>query len=235
LIVNEQFHQDVWIETAPFNTIDCVEFGFNLSSTENNIQESFLQWTTADDLWEADVYPITAGEQSLRVDIHLHPDHLRRLLTGDHRSFGPELQQLLDGVRQDFFWEDGPLTPAMGVVLDQILHCPFSGVTEHIYLEAKCLELIALKLDQLSQGKVYEEKSSPLSYQGFQPEDIERIDRARKLLIRDLKHSPSLSVLAHQVGLNEFKLRQGFRQLYGTTVFGYLHHCRMLQAQQLLA
>jgi hypothetical protein len=50
LIVNEQFHQDVWIETAPFNTIDCVEFGFNLSSTENNIQESFLQWTTADDL-----------------------------------------------------------------------------------------------------------------------------------------------------------------------------------------
>jgi AraC family transcriptional regulator, transcriptional activator of the genes for pyochelin and ferripyochelin receptors len=141
----------------------------------------------------------------------------------------------LDGVRQDFFWEDGPLTPAMGVVLDQILHCPFSGVTEHIYLEAKCLELIALKLDQLSQGKVYEEKSSPLSYQGFQPEDIERIDRARKLLIRDLKHPPSLSVLAHQVGLNDFKLRQGFRQLYGTTVFGYLHHCRMLQAQQLLA
>lgn len=40
--------------------------------------------------------------------------------------------------------------------------------------------------------------------------------------------------LARQVGLNDFKLKLGFRQVFGTTVFGYLHEHRMEQAQLLL-
>ena len=41
--------------------------------------------------------------------------------------------------------------------------------------------------------------------------------------------------LARQVGLNDYKLKLGFRQMLGTTVFGYLHQCRMEQARHLLA
>ncbi|MDB9384626.1 helix-turn-helix transcriptional regulator [Nodularia spumigena CS-584] len=35
--------------------------------------------------------------------------------------------------------------------------------------------------------------------------------------------------------MNERKLKQGFRQIFGTTVFGYLHDHRMEQAKQMLA
>jgi AraC family transcriptional regulator, transcriptional activator of the genes for pyochelin and ferripyochelin receptors len=35
--------------------------------------------------------------------------------------------------------------------------------------------------------------------------------------------------------VNERKLKQGFRQIFGTTVFGYLHDHRMEQAKQMLA
>jgi AraC family transcriptional regulator, transcriptional activator of the genes for pyochelin and ferripyochelin receptors len=45
---------------------------------------------------------------------------------------------------------------------------------------------------------------------------------------------PSLLTLARQVGLNDFKLKRGFRQVFGTTVFGYLHEHRMERARQLL-
>nr|WP_235926987.1 helix-turn-helix transcriptional regulator [Gloeocapsopsis dulcis] len=50
-----------------------------------------------------------------------------------------------------------------------------------------------------------------------------------------MKHPPALLDLAKLVGLNDFKLKQGFRHLFGTTVFGYLQTCRMEQAQQLLS
>jgi AraC-like DNA-binding protein len=41
--------------------------------------------------------------------------------------------------------------------------------------------------------------------------------------------------LARQVGLNDFKLKQGFRQVFGTSAFKYLHDYRLEKARQILA
>lgn len=49
-----------------------------------------------------------------------------------------------------------------------------------------------------------------------------------------MENPPSLLDLARQVGINDRKLKQGFRQVFGTTVFGYLHDYRMEQARLLL-
>jgi len=40
--------------------------------------------------------------------------------------------------------------------------------------------------------------------------------------------------LARLAGLNDYKLKAGFRQVFGTTVFGYLRQQRLEQARQLL-
>jgi len=45
---------------------------------------------------------------------------------------------------------------------------------------------------------------------------------------------PSLLTLAHRVGLNDFKLKRGFREVYQTTVFGYVRMLRMEKALSLL-
>jgi AraC-like DNA-binding protein len=49
-----------------------------------------------------------------------------------------------------------------------------------------------------------------------------------------LEEPPSLPELARSVGLNEFKLKVGFRTHFGTSVFGYLRAQRMDQARRLL-
>jgi AraC-like DNA-binding protein len=53
-------------------------------------------------------------------------------------------------------------------------------------------------------------------------------------LLNHVANPPTLLELAHQVGLNDRKLKQGFRSVFGTTVFGYLRHYQMQQAKQLL-
>ena len=48
------------------------------------------------------------------------------------------------------------------------------------------------------------------------------------------ENPPSALELAQLVGVSDRTLRYGFRELFGTTVFGYLTSKRMEQAQQLL-
>jgi AraC-like DNA-binding protein len=50
-----------------------------------------------------------------------------------------------------------------------------------------------------------------------------------------MENPPSLPELARTAGLNETKLKRGFRQLYGTSVFGYLRNQRLDKACMLLA
>ena len=64
----------------------------------------------------------------------------------------------------------------------------------------------------------------------FSDQDRTRICHARDILIREMDAPPSLKSLARKAGLNDTKLKRGFRQIFGTTVFGYLRQYRMEQA-----
>jgi len=52
-----------------------------------------------------------------------------------------------------------------------------------------------------------------------------------------LQHSlqpPSLTELAKIAGINDFKLKQGFKEQFNATVFGYLADYKLSQARHLL-
>ncbi|NEP18909.1 MAG: helix-turn-helix transcriptional regulator [Leptolyngbya sp. SIO4C1] len=118
----------------------------------------------------------------------------------------------------------------MATVLQQILNCAYYGLVKRAYLESKVVELMALLLEQETVIRQGGQKKISLK-----SEQIERIHYAREILLRDLSNPPSLLELAHQVGLNEFMLKQGFRQMFDNTVFGELRSHRLEIAQQLLA
>ena len=66
-------------------------------------------------------------------------------------------------------------------------------------------------------------------------EDLRCIEKATQFIEQHLEHSFSLSEVAQAAGLNEFKLKAGFRSYYGTTVFGYLREKRMEHAYSLFS
>lgn len=119
--------------------------------------------------------------------------------------------------------------PLMTTVLQQILHCPYQGMVKRAYLESKAMELIALVLDH--EKVIQQGESKQVS---LKPEQLERIYYAREILLRDMSNPPTLEVLAHQAGLNDYLLKQGFRQVFGTTVFEQLQMYRLEIGRQLL-
>ena len=117
----------------------------------------------------------------------------------------------------------------MQTVLHQILYCPFQGITKKIYLESKVWELMALLIEEEK-----ERHQSKHSASALKPDDIDSLHHAKEILNRSLDNPPSLKELARQIGSNECSLKRGFREVFGSTVFGYLHQQRMEYACQLL-
>lgn len=208
------------------------EFAFQVSGTRRLVDGSYHQ--PGQNFLAIGPYPKgtqewSAQEQVLKVDIHIKPDLLAEYLTNYAQKIPPGLKQLLEGCDEQFYFRCGTTTPAMQAALHQILNCPYEGGMRNLYLESKALELIALRLEAaIADYKV------PSNLENLSPSDIERIHHAKDILCRNFNNPPSLLSLARQVGLNDCKLKQGFRQVFGTTAFKYLHDYRMEKAQQLL-
>ncbi|AUX44660.1 uncharacterized protein SOCE26_061260 [Sorangium cellulosum] len=119
------------------------------------------------------------------------------------------------------------MSPALYRLLDEILRCGARGMSRQLYLEAKGLELMAAMIDLLEES---ESAASPLLSQ----HDIDRLERARHILLARMADPPALPELARHAGLNEVKLKAGFRALFGASVFAYLRNHRLDEAHRLL-
>ena len=68
----------------------------------------------------------------------------------------------------------------------------------------------------------------------WRKEDVDKMHLAREILRQRIQDPPGLAELARLCGLNEFKLKKGFREVFGTTVFGYFNTLRLEQARLLI-
>ncbi|WP_229207908.1 helix-turn-helix transcriptional regulator [Dyadobacter beijingensis] len=114
-----------------------------------------------------------------------------------------------------------PVTPRMAQVLFEILHCEYEGHYKKLFVRAKTVELLLLQLDQ------YENLPLPDFSSRLESEHAEQMHQVKRMLDEHLDRSWSLKDLAHVVGTNEFNLKKYFKEVFGTTVFNYLHEVRM--------
>lgn len=56
----------------------------------------------------------------------------------------------------------------------------------------------------------------------------------KEMLERDFKNIETIANLARMVGTNEFVLKKGFRELFGTSVFQYWKRLRLYTARELI-
>jgi len=64
--------------------------------------------------------------------------------------------------------------------------------------------------------------------------EINSIQAARDMIRKNIRYHFVIREIAQKVGMNEFKLKNGFRELFGNGVYEYLRTERMQMARQLL-
>ena len=118
------------------------------------------------------------------------------------------------------------ITPAMKGVIQDIRMCQRSGDLKKLFLEAKVIELLMLQLEQIN--------TDGWLSMALKGDDLRKIQEAREILESSYQKPPTILELARLTGLNEFKLKKGFKEQWGTTIYGYVNQLRMEQARRWL-
>ncbi|WP_234713416.1 helix-turn-helix transcriptional regulator [Rhodopseudomonas palustris] len=117
---------------------------------------------------------------------------------------------------------------ALQALCTQLEVCPFVGAARDLFLSAKALEILALACDAIETNSAIEPPRPSLG-------DVERLKKARTILLERLGAPPNLPALAAAVGLNTRKLTDGFQAAFGTTVNDFLQDARLNEAYRLLS
>jgi AraC family transcriptional activator of pyochelin receptor len=160
------------------------------------------------------------------LDIHFSPSYLYRL--GD--DF-PELIRWMGkkDIASALSTIPATVTPIMLRMLHAIIDCPYTETLRQTYLQSKTAVLLLLALEQLISRPTEQPAGIPL-----RKYDLEKLYEAREYLLHNIENPPTLKQLALRVGLNEFKLKKGYKQVFGTTIFGDFNKVRMEEARQYL-
>jgi AraC family transcriptional activator of pyochelin receptor len=122
----------------------------------------------------------------------------------------------------------GAVDPPMQQVIDQVIHHRYTGDLQQLFLLSKSIEILVLCAESClraaSKKEVFIKNAA----------DKEKLIAARDLVNERVDRPPSLSEIAKIVGLNEYKLKRGFKETFQTTVFGYLTEQRLLLARRYL-
>jgi len=168
-------------------------------------------------------------ENNQDIDIHIQPELFKTLFGIPDDAIPVQLKHLFHEPDEEYSVRVGTISTQMQVALQQIWQCPFQGLVKQVYLQAKALELMALRLQQDITGEVVQSHE----YQAKRTV-IEQIYQAKEILESRLDNPPSLIELSEKVGLSTYQLKQGFRKVFGKSAFQYLHQYRMEQARLLL-
>lgn len=105
--------------------------------------------------------------------------------------------------------------------ISSILNCKYENSLKRIFLFSKVVEILVLQVESLKNTRDIPKTCIKTDY------DKERIFYAKEYLLKNIESPPSLKQLARISGINEFKLKKGFKELFNQTVYEYLSDVRL--------
>lgn len=170
------------------------------------------------------VHTVSAAKPLACIVIATATRNLHHLPNQEGELFSQLLHQLVNPVDH---YVEGPqfyMTPEMQMVVDHVFNTQYQGKTKMMFFRSQMTTLLSHffgHLSEMKEGKLKQEERVKL----FQ---------AKEILSQNLETPPSLTELSRQIGLNSFKLKKNFKELFGVPVFKYLQNERLTKAHELI-
>ena len=126
------------------------------------------------------------------------------------------------------YYKENDISPSMAIVLSQLFHYNLNPSIKNLYYKGKGYELLSLYFNRSEDPNA---EQCPFL---IDEENVLKIKKAKEIIISNMAEPPGLEELSEQVDLSLKKLKMGFKQIYGDTVFGFLFDYKMDYARQLL-
>ncbi len=141
----------------------------------------------------------------------------------------PSFTKLTTGFEKNASYSDvlmmaRPIYPPFMQIVNQIEECQLNGSVRKVYLKAKALEILACVTAQIYDCQ----------YNAINGLQRRAVYNAIKIINSDYHYPWTIKSLSRAVGLNERKLKEGFRAVVFRTFHQYLENVRMTTAEDLL-
>lgn len=115
---------------------------------------------------------------------------------------------------------------AAAQLIRDIVSCRHESWLKRLFMGTKVIELL---FDRIGPARY----KFP-DREGIKGENVEKLYRVKEYLFHNLRDPLTLAELAHKAGTNEFTLKKGFREVFGTPVFTFWTNVKMEKAKELL-
>jgi len=126
------------------------------------------------------------------------------------------------------YYDNLPFTSSIAVVLSQVLQSKIHDSIKALYIKGKVYELLSLYFNKSEDPSV---EQCPFL---VDEENVRKIRKAKEIVLERMTDPPSLENLAVEIGLSLKKLKEGFKELYGDTIYAYLLDHKMEEARRML-
>ena len=209
-----------------------IQFHFGLKGKGRFI---FNQGGYAIDLNEEKSMLFYNPQKELPLHLELHPNSwvisIVISIKKFHGLFSNEAEHipfLSEENKDRKYYKETNISPSMAIVLNQLFHYHLNPSIKNLYYKGKAYELLSLYFNRSEDANV--EQCLFL----IDEENVLKIRKAKEIVLENMAEPPTLEVLSEQVGLSLKKLKLGFKQIYGDTVYGFLFDYKMEYARQLL-
>lgn len=248
--VAQSFYEETTIEPGffilKFNNETDVNQTFKREVISNFIQFHFCIKGSASFVFNEGNYKLPIQEENslllynpqrdLPLDLSLNPHSwvLSVLLPINkfHSLFSTEANYitfLSDENKDRKYYKDAHISPSMAIVLNQLMNYNLHPTIKPLYFKAKAYELLSLFFNRPADADV--EQCPFLADE----DNVSKIKKAKQIMIARMSEPPTLQELADEINLPINRLKEGFKQVYGDSVFSFLFDYKMEVARQLLA
>ncbi|WP_339893992.1 AraC family transcriptional regulator [uncultured Algibacter sp.] len=126
------------------------------------------------------------------------------------------------------YYKDGVISPSMAIVLNQLINYNLNQSIKTLYFKGKAYELLSLYFNRSEDADI---EQCPFL---VDETNVIKIRKAKDIIVSRMAEPPSLQELADEIGLSLKKLKEGFKQIYGDSVFSFLFDYKMEVARKLL-
>ncbi|WP_228452272.1 helix-turn-helix domain-containing protein [Chryseobacterium sp. c4a] len=164
------------------------------------------------------------------LDIYVSKDYFHQLAESSDA-----LQDFILKIDQNqpasLFPKGLPITPQMMSILLEIKKCNLEGFYKDYFIKSKILSLLLLIFEF---AKNQENETETKSKSSINTSEIHKLMAIKEFIEGNLKSFYTIEQLSIKFGINEFKLKNGFKELFGDGVFHYASKLRMKEALYLL-
>lgn len=171
----------------------------------------------------------------LPLNLELHPNSWLVSVVMTIRKFHSLFSREADYIpflsaenRDKKYYSQEGVSPAIAVVLSQIMNYNLHPSIKELYIKGKAYELISL---YFNKGEGADVEQCPFL---VDEDNVRRIRKAKEIMISRMAEPPTLAELSEEIGLSLKKLKEGFKQIYGDSVFSFLFDYKMEYARKML-